>query len=148
MSRFHEIGEKEHFITVYPWSTNRAGWNMELLKDQADDLAYCKGLILYMLKHYPVDPSRVYLSGFSNGAGMAQTVAMIYPELVAALGHIDSNWPGVRYGRVEVDYQTVEPMRIALEKQRRGRLTCRCGIPTGPGRHLLRCAVVLAAASV
>ena len=48
---------------------------------------------------------------------MAQTVAMIYPELVAALGHIDSNWPGVRYGRVEVDYQTVEPMRIALEKQ-------------------------------
>ena len=117
MSRFHEIGEKEHFITVYPWSTNRAGWNMELLKDQADDLAYCKELILYMLKHYPVDPSRVYLSGFSNGAGMAQTVAMIYPELVAALGHIDSNWPGVRYGRVEVDYQTVEPMRIALEKQ-------------------------------
>ena len=44
-------------------------------------------------------------------------MAMIYPELVAALGHIDSNWPGVRYGRVEVDYQTVEPMRIALEKQ-------------------------------
>ena len=117
MSRFHEIGETEGFITVYPWSTNRAGWNMELLKDQSDDLAYCKDLILYMREHYPVDPSRVYLSGFSNGAGMAQTVAMIYPELVAALGHIDSNWPGVRYGRVEVDYQTVEPMRIALEKQ-------------------------------
>ena len=25
MSRFHEIGEKEGFITVYPWGTNHAG---------------------------------------------------------------------------------------------------------------------------
>lgn len=118
MGRFHEIGESENFITVYPWSSNRAGWNMELLEDQQDDLAYCKALIQYMLEHYPIDPTRVYLSGFSNGAGMAQTVAMLYPGLVAALGHIDSNWPGVRFGRCEVDYQNIEPMRIALEHQK------------------------------
>ena len=118
MSRFHEIGEREGFITVYPWGTNHAGWNMELLPEEEDDLAYCKALIEYMIKNYPVDPQRVYLSGFSNGAGMAQTVAMIYPEMVAALGHIDSNWPGVRIGRCEVDVNTVEPMRIALEKKK------------------------------
>ncbi len=118
MSRFHEIGEKEGFITVYPWGTNHAGWNMELLPEEEDDLAYCKALIEYMLEHYPIDPQRVYLSGFSNGAGMAQTIAMIYPEMIAALGHIDSNWPGVRIGRCDVDISTVEPMRIALEKKK------------------------------
>lgn len=118
MSRFHEVGEREGFLTVYPWGTNRASWNMELEPGQEDDLAFCRALILYMIEHYPADPSRVYLSGFSNGAGMAQTVAMVYPELVAALGHIDSNWPGTRSGFSEVDYQKVEPMRIALEKKK------------------------------
>ncbi len=117
MSRFHEIGEEAGFITVYPWGSNRAGWNMELLPDGEDDLSYCKALIIYMLEHYPIDEQRVYLSGFSNGAGMAQTIAMIYPELVAALGHIDSNWPGVRGGYCEVNYRDVEPMRLALEKK-------------------------------
>ena len=68
-------------------------------------------------------------------------MAMIYPELVAALGHIDSNWPGVRYGRVEVDYQTVEPMRIALEKQQERQIDMPVWYTSGPGRHLLRCAV-------
>ncbi len=118
MSRFHEIGEKEGFITVYPWGTNHAGWNMELLSEEEDDLAYCRALIEYMINNYPIDPQRVYLSGFSNGAGMAQTIAMIYPEMIAALGHIDSNWPGVRIGRSEVDINTVEPMHIALEKKK------------------------------
>ena len=118
MSRFHEIGEKEGFITVYPWGTNHAGWNMELLSEEEDDLAYCRALIEYMINNYPIDPQRVYLSGFSNGAGMAQTIAMIYPEMIAALGHIDSNWPGVRIGRSEVDINTVELMHIALEKKK------------------------------
>jgi poly(3-hydroxybutyrate) depolymerase len=117
MSRFHEIGEREGFITVYPWGTNRVSWNMELDPDLEDDLSFCRDLILYMTEHYPIDRQRVYLSGFSNGAGMAQTVAMIYPELVAALGHMDSNWPGARFGYSEVDYQNITPMRIALEKK-------------------------------
>lgn len=118
MSHFHEVGEQEGFITVYPWGTNRVSWNMEMEDDQEDDLAFCKALIEYMLRSYPADPQRVYVSGFSNGAGMAQTVAMMYPELVAALGHMDSNWPGVRSGYSEVDYQDVKPMRLALEKKK------------------------------
>ena len=45
MSRFHEIGEEAGFITVYPWGSNRAGWNMELLPDGEDDLSYCNCLL-------------------------------------------------------------------------------------------------------
>ena len=40
---------------------------MELLKDQADDLAYCKELILYMLKHYPVDRRESIFLVFQTG---------------------------------------------------------------------------------
>ena len=33
MSRFHELGEKEGFITVYPWGTDRTQWNSFLAPD-------------------------------------------------------------------------------------------------------------------
>lgn len=117
MSKFHELGEREGFITVYPWGSNRAGWNCSMEPEEEDDTVYCRLLILHMIKEYPVDPGRVYLSGFSNGAAMAQTVAMLYPELVAAICHIDSNWPGARLGYSEVDYDQITPMVLGLRKK-------------------------------
>lgn len=117
MSKFHEVGEKEGFITVYPWGSNRAGWNCSMEPEEEEDAAFCRALILHMIKEYPIDPARVYLSGFSNGAAMAQTVAMLYPELVAAICHIDSNWPGSRFGYSEVDYGQIRPMALALKKK-------------------------------
>lgn len=121
MSKFHEIGEREGFITVYPWASNKAAWNMQLLDIQGenkDDVLYLLSLIKYMSDNYPVDEQRIYLSGFSNGAGMAQTVAMLYPEKIAAICHIDSNWPGERLGPAEFDPEAEKPFSIALTKQK------------------------------
>lgn len=121
MSKFHELGEAEGFITVYPWAGNKAGWNMKLLssdEENKDDVAYITALIDYMINNYPVDEQRVYLSGFSNGAGMAQTVAMLHPEKVAAICHIDSNWPGDRLGAAEFDPELEPPFSLALSKQK------------------------------
>ena len=121
MSRFHEIGEKEDFITVYPWAGNKAGWNMKLLEEDSenkDDVRYIIALIDYMIANYPVEEQRIYLSGFSNGAGMAQTVGMLHPERIAAICHIDSNWPGERLGPSEFDPETEKPFSLALEKQK------------------------------
>jgi poly(3-hydroxybutyrate) depolymerase len=120
MSKFHEIGEREGFITVYPWASNKAVWNMQLLDIQGenkDDVLYILSLIEYMRANYPVDEQRIYLSGFSNGAGMAQTVAMLHPEKIAAICHIDSNWPGERLGPAEFDPEVEKPFRLALTKQ-------------------------------
>lgn len=118
MSKFHEVGEREGFITVYPWGTNKTQWNSVMDPKEPDDVGFAVALIRYMLEHYPVDPQRVYLSGFSNGAAHAQVVGMLYPELIAAVCHIDSNWPGLRGKPCEVDYQKVTPMRLALEKKK------------------------------
>ncbi len=117
MSRFHEVGEREGFITVYPWGSDRAGWNSSMDPDVEEDVEFCRALILRMLRDYPIDPARVYLSGFSNGAAMAQTVAMLYPEMIAAICHIDSNWPGSRVGASQVDYKDVIPMALAMKKK-------------------------------
>lgn len=116
MSKFHEIGEKEGFITVYPWGTNRTGWNSNMFPEEEDDTTYVCKLIDYLVEHHPIDAGRVYLSGFSNGAGMAQVVAMVCPGKIAAICPIDANWPGTRVGASKVDYRDVIPMAIALQK--------------------------------
>lgn len=118
MSRFHELGEQEGFITVYPWGSNRASWNSELLPGVEDDLGFSIKLLDFMLAKYPVDPARVYLSGFSNGAAMAQTVAMVCPERIAAICPVDSNWPGTRSGASDIVYADIVPIRMAMAQKR------------------------------
>ena len=118
MSKFYELGEKEGFITVYPWGTNKTSWNCDMAEDEEDDVGFTVSLINYMIEHYPVDKSRIYLSGFSNGAAHAQAVAMTHPELIAAICHIDSNWPGKRLGVSEFNYEEHRPFRLAIEKKK------------------------------
>lgn len=119
MSKFHELGEKEGFITVYPWGTNRTQWNSSLDDPEAeDDVGFAIALIDYMIANYPVDPERVYLSGFSNGAAHAQVVALLHPDRIAAICHIDSNWPGKRSEPSEVNFEDVVPFRLAMEKKK------------------------------
>lgn len=117
MSKFHELGEKEGFITVYPWGTDKTQWNCDMKKEGADDVGFTISLIKYMIANYPVDETRIYLSGFSNGAAHAQTIAMTHPELIAAICHIDSNWPGKRLGPSEFSYEELTPFRLAMKKK-------------------------------
>ncbi len=119
MSRVHELGEREKFITVYPWGTNRCSWNSGMEPDQEDDDAFSVALIRHMIRSYPVDARRVYLTGFSNGAAQAQSVALCHPEMIAAIFHIDSNWPGIRGKYCELDWRDVIPFQKAMERKRR-----------------------------
>lgn len=117
-TRLHELGEQEGFITVYPWGSNRASWNIFMYDNEMDDVAFSVALIHYMIAHYPVDAQRVYLSGFSNGASEAQVVAMTHPELIAAICPIDGNWPGERDRPSAVCYSDIKPMALAMEKKK------------------------------
>jgi poly(3-hydroxybutyrate) depolymerase len=117
MCKFHEIGEAEGFVTMYPWGTNRCSWNSDMDPEREDDVGFAAALIKYAAGKYPIDPGRVYLSGFSNGAAMAQTVALAHPELVAAICPIDSNWPGDRFRPSPVDWRDVRPFAVGMEKK-------------------------------
>jgi poly(3-hydroxybutyrate) depolymerase len=93
MFKMHEIGEREGFITVYTFSSDRYKWNLNMSEDLLSDMDFYVKLIEYLKKAYPVDETRVYLSGFSNGAGMAMTFALLHPELIAAICPVDSTFP-------------------------------------------------------
>ena len=84
-SKLHQLAEKEGFLLVYPWSTNRWSWNMDMLGSMYDDVAYLDALIEHMKRTYAVDETRIYMAGFSNGSAMSQVFAMVHPEKVAAV---------------------------------------------------------------
>jgi poly(3-hydroxybutyrate) depolymerase len=83
--KMEKVAEKEGFIMVYPWSTSKWGWNMDMEMDQYDDVTYLEALIKHMKDTYAIDETRVYMSGFSNGSAMSQVFAMVHPETVAAV---------------------------------------------------------------
>lgn len=86
---WYKVAEERGFICVFPTGsrryvsiqansfTPRSGW--------ADsDVAFFKAIYDFMIAEYPVDVSRVYTTGQSQGSGMSQNVAAAYPELLAA----------------------------------------------------------------
>lgn len=122
MSKWHEIGEKEGFITVYPLSCNGVNFNLSLNETQPSDVDYYLALINYIKAKYPIDASRVYISGFSNGAGMAQVMGMLHPELFAAIAPIDSMWPYVMPGPFLGEFnleKNLMPITQGLELQKK-----------------------------
>jgi polyhydroxybutyrate depolymerase len=51
----------------------------------ADDVGFLRSLIMLLCEQFDVDPDRVFLVGFSNGAFMAQRFAAEQPGLVRAV---------------------------------------------------------------
>lgn len=93
MIKIHEVGQREGFVSVYTFSSNRYSWNLACDPEKEDDVAYYVALIDYLKHKYPIDSERVYVSGFSNGAGMAMIFALSHPDLVAAGFPVDSTFP-------------------------------------------------------
>ena len=91
--RWHRMGAEEGFITVYPGATSGDSWNSMLYDFRLSDVDYLSRLIEHLTEKYPVDPSRVYVSGFSNGSGMAQVLAAARPDLVAAVVTFNTRFP-------------------------------------------------------
>ncbi len=89
----HELGEAEGFITVYPNASEKNSWNSTLLKERYSDVDFIIALIEYMKKCYPVDPTKVYLNGFSNGSGMAHVIAAVRPDLIAGIIAFNTRYP-------------------------------------------------------
>jgi poly(3-hydroxybutyrate) depolymerase len=128
MIKLHEVGEREGFITVYPFSSDRYKWNLSLNPELYSDVDYYLALIRYLKKKYPIDETRIYMSGFSNGAGMAMIFSLTHPELVAAASPVDSTFPYASMGHFRaggwpVPYITRvlapgdEPPRMVLPKE-------------------------------
>lgn len=91
ISRLWEVAEERKFIVLFPTSLRGKNtynaWNLYRNKPEDNgnpDPEFLLELIERYKKEYSVDSSRIYISGFSNGGGMTNYMAMNYPEIFAA----------------------------------------------------------------
>lgn len=93
---FDEVALRENFIVVYPegteWKPGRHAWNTGYLQrhqvGQADDIRFLDTLINRLVERYGADPSRIYMTGGSNGAMMTFVYAVRRAERLAAIAPV------------------------------------------------------------
>lgn len=66
-------------------TTAPRSWNEGFDPSGKSDEEYLLALIDYVKKQYPIDNTRVYITGISNGAAMTNAMALTHPELFAAM---------------------------------------------------------------
>lgn len=98
MSGMSELADREGFLAVYPAGTGRfkrrlLTWNAGnccgyAMDRRVDDAAFLAALIERLVKEGRADPKRVFMTGMSNGAMMAQRFACERADLVAAIAPV------------------------------------------------------------
>ncbi|MGA9518598.1 MAG: PHB depolymerase family esterase [Trichococcus sp.] len=83
-SGWHDIADRDNFIVVYPQPSIEKRWNVWDDDRLPSDLAFIFALMKYLEGKYAIDPTRIYLSGFSMGSMMTNALAAAYPEKFAA----------------------------------------------------------------
>ena len=80
-------GEPMHFLTnPQMWNAGPGGADTE--RDGANDVAFLTAVLDDLRRRIPVDPRRLFLSGFSNGAAMCFRYAALEPERIAAIATV------------------------------------------------------------
>lgn len=106
-SCLHVVGEREGFITAYPNGTEGRllpdvrTWNAGggepgayactsgyACENHVDDIAYLTAVLDELEREFHVDASRIYVTGVSNGAAMANRVGCEMSDRVAAIASV------------------------------------------------------------
>jgi polyhydroxybutyrate depolymerase len=91
-SGFTSKSDKESFIVVYPEGIGQS-WNGpfgvgEAYENNIDDVGFIRELINRLEQKYNIDPNRIYVAGFSNGAMMAYRLAAELSDKIAAIAPV------------------------------------------------------------
>lgn len=102
-SRLNELADREGLIVAYPYGSGFLGllqhWNSghccgPAHENGVDDVAFTRRVIAAVARRVPVDRSRVYIVGMSNGAMMAHRVASEMSDVVAATAAVSGTIGG------------------------------------------------------
>lgn len=106
--QMNPIADREGFFTVYPDGTsqipglNLLTWNSghccgSALENNVDDVGFVRALVDRLRTTYPVDPARIYATGFSNGAMMTHRLAAELSSTFAAVAPVAGSIGGISY---------------------------------------------------
>ena len=103
-SNFDTTAEEEGILMVYPQAETSTGsvWNTihasEGNKVSSDDFGFIETLISHLSQNSRIDTSRIYVTGYSNGAAMAYQIACHLNDKIAGFAVMSGNFP------LEADY--------------------------------------------
>ncbi len=96
--RMEALADREGFIVVYPNGTGRLEeklltWNAGTccgyaMAEKVDDVGFVRALVAALATRAPVDTTRVYATGLSNGAMMSYRLAAQASDVVAAIAPV------------------------------------------------------------
>jgi polyhydroxybutyrate depolymerase len=95
---FDTLADREGLVVVYPNAMGEQwedGWSDGPFErnDAMDDVMFLSALIDSLTAEYDIDPKRVYMTGFSNGAAMAYRFACEQANKVAAVAPVSGGMP-------------------------------------------------------
>jgi len=79
--KWFPIADREKFIAVYPNAIS-GNWDQS---DTSKDLPFVIAIIDSIDAKYHIDKNRIYIAGFSQGAGMSQSFGCKYSDVFAAM---------------------------------------------------------------
>lgn len=98
MTGFTEKARKENFIVVYPEGSGRLRrglftWNAGhccgyAMENKVDDVAFVNALLDHLIKTYPIDDKRIYVTGMSNGAMMSHRLGIELSHRIVAIAPV------------------------------------------------------------
>ena len=106
LTDMRDLADAENFILVYPQGTGLdsgdAHWNTMLSeegnKSSTDDFGFVDALIDEMASSHNIDTSRVYATGYSNGAGFAYSLGCHLSQKIAAIAPVSGLMLGQEHG--------------------------------------------------
>jgi polyhydroxybutyrate depolymerase len=88
---FNGLADRNGFVVVYPDGVDET-WNDGHFTDpkvlEVDDVGFISALIDGLSASLNIDPKRVYVSGFSNGAVMSNRLGCDLSDKIAAIGYV------------------------------------------------------------
>ena len=106
-----ELGDREGFVTIYPEGTGFFAhrlltWNAgaccgAAAEKNIDDVSFISKMIDEVVKNHPIDRTRIYATGFSNGSQMSYRLACELSEKIAAIAPVSGQivFPSCRPAR-------------------------------------------------
>ena len=82
-TQWHRLASQHNCIVLYPSSLYMSG-TQHYWQNIPEEMTFIRYLIEMVCDRYDIDRSRIYISGFSNGSGMAENLAIRCPDLFAA----------------------------------------------------------------